>query len=87
MRSGPAAVPRTVAPLEAPSGAERPSTAAQLCWHASMVCRALDRGVAELQAALALATQHADAVVALAIQMADQPDVQPATVDARAVSS
>lgn len=44
-----------------------PSLVAQLCWHTFQLCRALDRGVGELDAALAEATEHADAILELTL--------------------
>ena len=52
---------------------ESPSVAAQLCWHASAICRALDRGVEAFQASLVEAAEHTDAIVELAIHMAAGP--------------
>lgn len=48
-----------------------PNVAAQLCWHTIAICRALDRGIGELQAALADAGEHADAILELALALAD----------------
>lgn len=49
--------------------------AGRLCWHAVEICRALDRGVAELQLAIAEAAEHTDALIELALAMTD---VRPA---------
>lgn len=58
-----------------------PSIAAQLCWHAAAICHALDRAVAELQAALAEAAERTDAVIELAIVLAGEGDAPPAELD------
>lgn len=49
--------------------------AGRLCWHAVEICRALDHGVAELQLAIAEASERTDALIELALAMSG---VEPA---------
>ena len=85
MSAAPTSEPATGVPPKPPLG-ERPSAAAEVCWHVSVICGALDRGVEELRAALAEATQHADALVELAIRMTDGAG-DPPSAPAAAVRS
>lgn len=80
MSAAPTSKPTTGGSPKPPLG-EGPSVAAEVCWHASVICRALDRGVEDLRAALAEATQHADALVELAITMTDDADDPPSAPD------
>lgn len=52
------------------TGGEVLGVAAQLCGHTMAICRALDRGAGELTVALAEAAEHADAILELAIGLA-----------------
>jgi len=54
-----------------PATDQETALAARLCWHAVRICSALDQGVAELQVALADAAEHTDAIIELAMQLAD----------------
>ena len=63
----------TAAVPAAASAAIPPGMAAELCWHTTQLCRALDHGVTDLQNALAEVTEHVDAILALAVT-APAPD-------------
>lgn len=80
MSAVPTAKPATGA-IPKPQLGEGPSAAAEVCWHASVICRALDHGIEELQAALTEATQHADALIELAITMTAGADAPPSAPD------
>ena len=69
--------PPAIAPQPRSCTDESPSMAAQLCWHASAICRALDSGVEAFKASLDEAIEHTDAIVELAIQMATSPAEAP----------
>lgn len=81
MSAAPTSKPATGA-IPKPQLGEGPSAAAEVCWHASVICRSLDHGIEELRAALTEATQHTDALIELAITMtagADEPPSTPGT--------
>lgn len=57
------------------------SAAARICWHTIAICHALDRGVGELQLALAEAGEHADQILELVLGLAGgESDVATPTV-------
>lgn len=64
-----------------PAGGLAPADAARLCWHTARLCDSLDRGIAQLQDRLAEATEHADAILELALTLADVGAAEPDAVE------